>query len=297
MASALAIGAIVAAAPDAGAARVDKKTCIVSSESGQKLRHDGKLRAAREQLLVCARPECPAVIRQDCAQFLNEVTTSTPSIVIAARDSGGKETLSVKVSIDGELALTKLDGKALSLDPGVHTFKYQAEDGTVVQEDVGIREGEKNRVVYVAFHKPEPEATPSVATAATPAAATASTAPLTTTTTTTKPGIPTGAFVFGGIGLLGVGLGSFFLVTAGSDASNLRSTCAPSCSHSDVSAARNKALLGDVAIAVGGVSLIAAVWMAVSRPSSEKVVQTSAGIGLDVHPTLGGAAMGIRGAF
>src|SRR5262245_34160024 len=93
--------AIVGTVGPADAARVDKKTCIASSESGQKLRHDGKLRAAREQLLVCARPECPAVIRQDCAQFLNEVASSTPSVVIAARDTNGKETLAVKVTIDG----------------------------------------------------------------------------------------------------------------------------------------------------------------------------------------------------
>ncbi len=283
----------------ADAARVDKKTCISSSESGQKLRHDGKLRAAREQLLICARPECPAVIRQDCAQFLNEVTISTPSVVIAARDTNGKETLSVKVTIDGEVALTKLDGKAFNIDPGVHAFRYEAEDGTVLQEDVGIREGEKNRVIYVAFHKTEPEPTPSPsATPATTATTTpAGAAPVTTTTTTTKPGIPAGAFVFGGIGLVGVGLGTFLLVTAGSDGSNLRSTCAPSCSHSDVSAARNKALIGDVAIAVGGVSLIAAVWMALSKPGTEKTVQTTGGLRLDVAPTPGGAAIGLRGGF
>jgi hypothetical protein len=302
VASAL-LAAAIAVAPRAGAAggsgRVDKKTCIASSESGQKLRHDGKLRAARDQLLVCARPECPTVIRQDCAQFLNEVTTSTPSVVIAARDTNGKETLSVKVTIDGEVALTRLDGKAYSVDPGVHVFKYEAEDGSVQQEDVGIREGEKNRVLYVSFHKADPEAPPApmTATIKTPAPTPTTAPPVTTTTTTTKPGIPTGAFVFGGIGLLGVGLGTFFLVTAGSDASNLRSTCAPSCSHTDVSAARNKALLGDVAIAVGGVSLIAAVWMALSKPGTERVVQTTGSLRVDVLPTLGGAAMGLRGAF
>ena len=284
----------------AAGGRVDKRTCIVSSESGQKLRHDGKLRAAREQLLVCARQECPAVIRQDCAQFLSEVTTSTPSVVIAARDTNGKETLAVKVSVDGEVALTKLDGKALSVDPGVHTFKYEAEDGTVLQEDVGIREGEKNRVLYVAFHKPEAETPPPPATPAATSApgATPAAAPVVTTTTTTKPGIPTGAFVFGGIGLVGVGLGTFFIVSAGSDASKLRSTCAPSCPHNDVSDARNKALLGDVGLAVGGVAVIAAVWMVLSRPGTEKVVQTTGtNLHVDVAPTPGGASMGLRGSF
>lgn len=292
---------VVSTALPATAARTDKKTCIASSESGQKLRHDGKLRAAREQLLVCARQECPAIVRQDCAQFLNEVATSTPSVVIAARDSSGKETLNVKVSIDGEQVMTRLDGKAFEVDPGVHVFKYEADDGTTVQEEVGIRQGEKNRVLYVSFRKAEPE-TPAPSTAPAPAAApppAATPAPpqaAPVLTTTTKGPIPAGAYLFGGIGLVGIGAGAFLIASAGSDASHLRETCAPSCPHSDVSAARNKALLGDIALAVGGVSLVAAMYIVLSRPSTERVVQTGR-VRVDVAPLPGGAAMGLSGAF
>src|SRR5262245_10917168 len=106
---------LVATASSAAPNHVDKRTCVAANEEAQKLRRDGKLRATRGQLLVCARPECPVVVRQDCAQWLNEVVAATPSIVVAARDSAGKETLAVKVSIDGALVLQKLDGKSYAL--------------------------------------------------------------------------------------------------------------------------------------------------------------------------------------
>src|SRR5262245_25347194 len=80
------------------APRVDKRTCLATNESAQRLRKDGKLRGAREQLVVCARTECPLVVRQDCAQWLNEVGAAIPSVVVAARDASGKETLAVKVA-------------------------------------------------------------------------------------------------------------------------------------------------------------------------------------------------------
>ncbi len=297
-ASPVALALAMLGAPRAifAAPRVDKKACIASSESGQKLQHDGKLRAAREQLAICARPECPAVIRQDCNDFLNQVTGSMPSVVIAARDSSGKETLNVKVTIDGEVALTKLDGKSLTLDPGVHAFKYESEDGLSVQDEVGVREGEKNRVLYVSFRKSEPAATPAAAPTTPAPADSAPAAHPASARPASRGGIPTGAYVFGGIGLVGVGLGTLLLVTADNDASNLRSTCAPSCSHSDVSAARNKALLGDVGIAVGGVALVAAVWMVLARPAADKPATTGA-LRFGLAPTPGGAAAAASGMF
>lgn len=286
------VASAAAAPPSRGGS---KAACISESEAAQKLRREGKLRSAREQLLLCARSECPVVVRQDCAQWLNEVVASTPSIVVAARDATGKETLNVKVTIDGEIALQKLDGKAMTLDPGVHAFKYEAEDGTVVEEEVGIREGEKNRVLTVTFQKPgapvdAPVAPPAAAGPAIPPA------PRSTTTVTTKPGVPVGAFVFGGLAVVGAGVGTFMLVSASSDASNLRSTCAPSCSHSEVNSARNKALIADVAFGAGAVSLMAALWMALSRPP-ERVETVQTAVRVDLTPLPGGGGAGVRGAF
>jgi hypothetical protein len=276
----------------AQAGHPDKRACLAANEAAQKLRKEDKLRSAREQLLVCARAQCPVVVRQDCAQWLNEVMVATPSVVVAARDASGKETIAVKVTIDGEAVLQTLDGKSLTIDPGVHHFKYENEEGIVHEEDVAIREGEKNRVLYVSFQKAppaEPEPAPAAEQAPTAAPKRGN------TVVTTRSPVPVGAYVFGGLGVVAVGLGAYFVIGASSDASNLRSTCAPNCSHADVNSARHKALLGDILIGVGAASILAAVWMALVRPITERAETTSAS--LDVGPTRGGAIVRARGAF
>jgi hypothetical protein len=290
--AAVALALSAAAAPPA-AGHPDKKACIAASESAQKLRHDGKLRAAREQLLLCAKTECPAIVRADCGQWLNEVVSATPSVVVAARDTNGKETLAVKVSIDGELALPKLDGKSFAIDPGVHQLKYEMDDGMAIDEEVAIREGEKNRVLYVNFHKPAPP--DSAAAPAAPASAPAASGRPATTIVTSRPGIPAGAWVFGALGVVGVGVGTYLFLGASSDVSDLQH-CAPLCKHSDVDAARTKALVADVAFGAAGVAVAAALWMALVRPS-ERVETATARVHWDVGPAAGGASAGVHGAF
>src|ERR1035438_6772877 len=49
---------------------LDKAACAAAAEAGQRLRNRGQLVAAREQLIVCASPECPQVVSQDCTGWL-----------------------------------------------------------------------------------------------------------------------------------------------------------------------------------------------------------------------------------
>src|SRR5207249_3874311 len=108
-------------------------------------------------------------------------------------------------------------------------------------------------------------------------------------------GVPIGAFVFGGIGVAALAVGTFFLLQASGDASSLRGSCAPACSHDDVNSARSKAVVADVAFGAGAVALIAAAWMVLVRPSAAPQAQT--GLSLDLAPTPGGASGSVRGAF
>jgi len=249
----------------------DKRVCIAASESAQRLRKEGKLRAAREQLAVCSARECPALIRQDCAGWLNDVVSSTPSVVVAAKDTQGRDTMAVKLFIDGELVQERLDGKAIALDPGMHTFRYELDAEHAHEDPVAIREGEKNRVLAVSFQSnAAAPVTPAAARPAEPAP-TAHEEPSPThegTTAATKgpAPIPLGAYVFGGAALASLGIGSVLLLSAGGDARSLRSSCAPSCDQGQVDSARSKALVGDVALGVGVVAAAAAVWMVLVKP-------------------------------
>ncbi|WP_438011704.1 hypothetical protein WME89_25535 [Sorangium sp. So ce321] len=151
-------------------AQPSKRACAAAYERAQGLRRDGKLIAAREALIACSQPTCPAAAVADCGPWLAEVEKSLPSVVIAARDAGGRERLDVRVLVDGRLLAATLDGKALPVDPGPHTFRYEPAGGPAVEERVLIREGEKNRAITVILGSPPAGAPPSPRPIVAPAA-------------------------------------------------------------------------------------------------------------------------------
>jgi len=50
-----------------------------ATEVAVKLGNEHKLRAERSQLLVCAAPSCPADIRKDCSNRVEQVNAQIPS--------------------------------------------------------------------------------------------------------------------------------------------------------------------------------------------------------------------------
>src|SRR5215471_9806859 len=137
----------------AGLAHADTSACIAASEKGQESRANGRLREAREQFKVCGADSCPAIVRRDCVQWLLEVVALAPTVVLGAKDREGRDLFDVTVTMDGEVLTQKLDGKSVMVDPGPHTFKFDAPGETAVTERVLVKEGEKARVVTVAFER------------------------------------------------------------------------------------------------------------------------------------------------
>jgi hypothetical protein len=133
------------------AAATDVQACLASSEKGQRARANGKLREARESFLVCGNETCPAIVRRDCAQWTSELTTALPTVVFGAKDKAARDLFDVTVSMDGESIVNKLDGKAVFVDPGRHTFKFETAGAPPVTETLLVKEGEKSRVVTVTF--------------------------------------------------------------------------------------------------------------------------------------------------
>lgn len=270
----LLLAIVLATAPVAAA--IDKKACIASSEKAQQLRADGHLTAAREELLQCAREACPAVVRKDCARWLGEIEDALPSVVLAARDAGGHDVTSAKVWVDGKVFAEKLDGKAQTLDPGTHVFRFEADGHPTVEETVLVREGEKNRTITVTFPAPPQPDKPADGAAAVAPKASPSPA----------------AWVLGGVGVVALGGFAYFGLSGRSRASDLRDTCAPACPSGDVDDVRNRLLLADVSLGVAVVSFGVATWLFLS-PRSEAPPAHAVG----VQPMLGGGAVHWVGRF
>jgi hypothetical protein len=133
------------------AAALDVQACLSESEKGQRARSAGKLREARDHFVQCGSESCPALVRRDCAEWATELAQTLPSVVFGARDKKGRDLFDVTVSVDGDVVVQKLDGKGIPIDPGKHTFRFEAPGFAPVIEVALVKEGERARVFNVTF--------------------------------------------------------------------------------------------------------------------------------------------------
>lgn len=232
------VSAVIALAGRAEADEADQ--CANEAEAGQVARAAGKLRAAREHVIACARPTCPRVVRSDCARWLNEIEAEVPSIVVRAREDG-RDVAEVVVFVDGTKTAERVDGKPIPLDVGEHELRFEKAGVAPVSQRVVVRSGERSRLVSVVFGA-------EAAGAGRPSLV--------------------GPLVLGGVGLGLLGGGGALWAVGSGEHADLESTCAPAgaCSSADIDASRTKLILGDVAVAVGVVALAgAAYWYLSSR--------------------------------
>jgi hypothetical protein len=156
----------------------DKQACNDAYRQAQVLRNDHKLVEAREQLRVCAGGSCPGFIAKDCSDWLKADESKTPSVVLAAKNPAGADLFDVKVTMDGAPLSSKLDGLAIDVDPGPHTFAFDAPEGHAEQKIV-VAEGAKAQRVAVTFGGASGAAVVTTTPGVTPSASLALTSPAT----------------------------------------------------------------------------------------------------------------------
>jgi hypothetical protein len=266
-ASLAALVVLATLAPPARAEGENVRVCIAASTNGQALRQQGKLLAAREEMIACARDACPPIVRSHCARWLAEVDAAIPSIVVRAEDAGGTDILGARLSIDGRPA--KLDGQPVRLDPGQHAVTIEVDRGARKEERVLVVEGQASRLVTVRL--------PGTARA---------TAPAREAPTATQRHVPAGAWVLGAAGIVSLGAASYFGVTAQNDLHTLQTTCSPHCTDSATQSGRTDAGLFYATLGAGGAAVAGALVWALAFPRTE----ASAGAQVGFVP-LGGGAM------
>jgi hypothetical protein len=282
-------GALLLAAPAVARAQdAHKAECAAAYESSQELRANGKLTKAAAALALCAEESCPAFVRSDCVQWLEEVQKDLPSVIISAKDPHGEDVTAVRVLVDGELLVKELDGKAVPLDPGSHKLRFELEGVAPIEQQIVVKAGQKDRALEVSFAAKGadvPEDNPYAGTEKekAPADVPADEAE------SGKPGpLRPYAYVAGGVGVAGI-VGFAVLGAMGKSAeSDLEaSNCKPNCAQSDVDAIKTKYVLADISLGVGIVGLgtgVALFFM--SQPKHDAPPRDeSARLHLDVHTT------------
>jgi hypothetical protein len=245
--------------------------CLAASDASLKSGNEHKLRAERAELLICAAASCPADVRKECLRRVDEVNAAIPTVIFEAKDVAGNDLSAVTLTMDGQLLAERLEGTALSIDPGEHDFVFQTTGQERIERRFVIREGQKERRESIVFGAAQPQPwTPTPLTAA----------PQDMAPARESSGLGTQrtlALVAGGVGVVGVGLGSIFGAMALSKKSDAEATCpGTACTESGVSKWTDARSAGNVSTAffvVGGLGLVggAVLWFTAKPAPSTRM--------------------------
>jgi hypothetical protein len=247
---ALALSAPPVPAAQAGA-QPSANACFDAAVAGQKLRNAGKLLAANEQFVACARPSCPDLVVQECGRWLTELEAAIPTVVFAARDPSGRDLADVHVVVDSGAPRSASDGQPYPLDPGPHELHFVREGQHEIVQPIVVRAGEKNRAVVVQFSGE----TPSSAA-----------------TTTSGGSVPLGTWVFGAVGVAALGVFGYFGIRGLGDFEHRG--CDTGCSASDKSDVNAEFRVADLALGVGLIALGVATVLYLTRPPAHRETAT-----------------------
>jgi len=278
----------------------------------------GKLVKARENYNRIIRehvpPDAPDAFRQaqtSAHQEAGGIDSRLATITVKLDGEKGSPT----VTMDGERVPPALLGLPLPVDPGSHTFQAASAGLRSEPVTVSVTEGGKDVVTLtlraapgtsapVSDAAPGPTGTTSVSQAPASTALTSTTAPPAGTTEHESSGGPSGLKVGGyvalGVGVVGVGVGTLFLLQSKSKKSDANNLCnlanggCPLSKKSDVDALdrdyKSAGTLSVVGYAVGGAGLIAGAVLLFSSGSQHT---ESAGL----TPFIGPQSAGVFGRF
>ncbi len=336
--SSLAVAAVVVFCATTAAAK-DKRACLpayVAYKSAQEREASGHLREARALLQTCseaAQAACSG-LAQKCTARYGQIGSEMPSVVPVVTDDSGGPVVDVQVKIDGEPLTSKLDGKGLPVDIGLHEFSFATEGGVFATQRVLVVEGQRNRPLTVQMRGADatakagaPAEKADSAGAARPAsdALVAEKAPsdkaVSQKSSADKPDADKEssagedatrnaspqpakrapspfAYVMGGTGVAAVGAGVLLTLWGRKDNDAL-AACTPNCRQSSVDHVRTLYIASDVALGAGVASLGVATWLFLHRPSTatDQAPPPRAGAAFDVQPTRDGAMASVRGTF
>jgi hypothetical protein len=271
--------ASTAVAPRASAADPTMSDCMIANENASKLHADRKLRQAREQAAMCAAETCPTELHDTCRQRVADLNKAIPTIVFRAKDPSGADLTAVKVTMDGQALAERLEGTAISVDPGQHTFRFETVGQAPVEQTLLIQEGEKERAVAMSFGAGSAAPAPAGALPSSPPASTPSDGSTQRTI----------GLVVGGVGVAGLVLGTVFgvvaLSTKGSHCSN------GLCDPGSASNVYSQATISTVGFVAGGILLAggAVLFFLAPKGGSEETAAS-----LSVAPMVGSSTGGLQ---
>lgn len=285
----------------------------------------GQLVKARETYLKIIKETLPAnapqAFRDARASAEQELQRVDPRIAsLTVKVQGAEDAKDLTVLVDGVAIPSVLVGVARPIDPGEHRIEAVATGFRAQPETVRLADGERRQVALTlvpdasaappadALTTPPPDAPPTSATVTPTPASPAPRAPDTPTSSGGNDAMRIGAYVAYGVGAVGLGLGTVFLLSSSSkrkDADAAYDACLATgdCRENDAAArktaslddeARSAMTLSIVGFAAGGVGVaVGTALLLASSGSSQERPPT----GLSVRPFVGFDRAGLYGTF
>jgi hypothetical protein len=215
---------------------------------------------------------------------------------------------SLRVTRDNAPIAVTLFGVAIPVDPGKYHIVASADGYDSYETDVDVAASADSKIVDIPALKAAPKGaaavgavaatSPGVSAATGPSDAAPSAAPNGTPQPARAAGLRTAAYVSGAIGVVGLGVGSYFGIRAISKNSDAESHCPKGTSCDDAegprltSQAKNAAVVSNITIAVGAAFVVAGVVLYLSSEPKREAR-------LELHPIVSRdvAGIGFGGAF
>ncbi|MEO6601855.1 MAG: hypothetical protein ABIQ16_18395 [Polyangiaceae bacterium] len=233
---------------------------------------------------------------------LNDLEPRIPYVSVVVQGAGAKD---VQVTRDGERLPPALLGVPHPEDPGSHTFKAAAENMESAASTVSLKEGAHETVLLTLSQtsKPAPRAGGSTTTGTT---GFGTEHPEETDSSRGGNGLRIAAFVTGGVGIVGLGVGTLFLLKSSStrkkgDELNAACLANQTCLEPDTlqklngydDDANGQRTVGAVSMAVGGAALLTGVILLVADSGGSHASTASQ----RVRPVFGLNYAGLAGSF
>jgi len=228
------------------------RLCDLTYKRALKLEREGKLIEAQATWQACAKSACGSFVQRQCRIRYEQLQADTPSIVPTVSDAQGSPVVDVEVTMDGAALASRIDGRAVSIDPGLHEFVFQKNKEVLATQKIVILQGQRNHPVAV---KLEPPKQPAPTTVARP-----------------EPNVPPAALselpaaerkrrsLFGPYTLLGTGmlaLGGYGVLTYWGRTDNDKlAHCTPNCLQTSVDHVHDLYLYANISLSAGIVAVV-----------------------------------------
>jgi hypothetical protein len=293
--------------PSHSAPKRRENACVGAWRSAEEMVKAGHMREAKVSMLKCAQASCSALLRKECTRRVAEIESDIPSIVPIVTDASGDTLTDVSVSMDDESLATRIDGRALLVDPGAHEFTFKTSEGVLASYKTVIAQGQRNRTIEIAL-RPRgqgplvrtrvPGGSPPMATSGERRNQGSEVDMVSAGDAGTSRYFTTGTYALAGLGALGIA--GYALTTYWGNRDNqLLNSCRPDCKQSSVDHIRQLYLAGKVSLGLGIAALAGATYLYVtsnSKPSAEMALNLPR-YRLDVVPAASGGFAAFSGSF